>query len=88
MVRQQLPRAPLTTLTPLALAPHRSGGLSHAPRRLPVTAIPAPPWVRMLQAHADEAERDLATRAVSRDIARAAYEDVVGPHQQTHRKDT
>lgn len=46
-----------------------------------------PPWIAMVQAHADKAEQDLAARHVARDIANAAYETVVGPRPATHRKD-
>ncbi|MGP9682024.1 hypothetical protein [Brachybacterium sp. AOP3-A1-3] len=42
----------------------------------------APPWVAAMQAEADRAQAALTAR----DIARSAYEDVVGPHPQTHRK--
>ncbi|MDN5687091.1 MAG: hypothetical protein L0G94_10530 [Brachybacterium sp.] len=33
--------------------------------------------------HADQAEAKLTAR----DITRGVYEDVIGPHDQTHRKD-
>lgn len=46
-------------------------------------AYMAPPWALQLQAEADQAE----TTLVARDIARGAYEDVVGPHTQTHRSE-
>lgn len=41
-----------------------------------------PPWAAQMQAEADRAE----TALIARDIARGAYEDIVGPHTQTHRK--
>lgn len=31
---------------------------------------------------------DQQIRSTARDIARSAYENVVGPHAQTHRKET
>lgn len=43
----------------------------------------APPWAQLMQAEADRA--DIALEA--RDIARGAYENVVGPHVQTHRSE-
>lgn len=43
----------------------------------------APPWVALMQAEADRAQAALDAR----DIARSAYEDVVGTHDQTHRSD-
>lgn len=42
----------------------------------------APPWALQMQAEADRAE----TALTARDIARGAYEDIVGPHAQTHRR--
>ncbi len=50
----------------------------------------APPWIAMLQAHADQAEartRALTetTTSLARDITNSAYEDVVGPRPATHR---
>lgn len=48
-------------------------------------AYTAPPWVLLMQAHADQAEIDHAQRAVAKDIADAAYDDVRGPRSQTHR---
>lgn len=47
------------------------------------TPMPVPPWMAMVQAHADQAEAKLAAR----DITRGVYEDVIGPHDQKHRKD-
>lgn len=54
---------------------------------MPAPTYTAPPWVLLAQAHADRAEIDLAQRAVARDIANAAYDDVIGPRPQTHRKE-
>lgn len=48
----------------------------------------APPWIAMLQAHADQAENDPRRRGTenpARDIANSAYEDIVGPRPATHR---
>lgn len=58
------------------------------PPEAPMPAIPVPPWVLLVQAHADKAELDLAQRAVAKDIADAAYDDVAGPRRQTHRRET
>lgn len=47
----------------------------------------APPWVLLTQAHADKAELALAQRAVAKDIADAAHDDVACLCRQTHRKE-
>lgn len=49
-----------------------------------MTAMQTPPWMAMLQAHADQAQ----ARLDARDIANAAHDDVIGPRPQTHRKET
>lgn len=52
-----------------------------------MAAIPThlpPPWIAQMQAEADRAQAALDAR----DIARSVHEDVIGPHAQTHRKDT
>lgn len=51
------------------------------------TPMPVPPWMAMVQAHADRAQTDLDARAVARDITNGVYEEIVGPRPATHRKE-
>lgn len=51
------------------------------------TPMPVPPWMAMVQAHADRAEADLEARALARDITNGAYEDVIGRRPARHRKE-
>lgn len=52
-----------------------------------MTAVQLPPWLAMVQAHADRAQADLDARTTARDITNGVYDDVVGPRPQTHRKE-
>lgn len=52
-----------------------------------------PPWLAMVQAHADQAEQDPrrkaaeTLRSLSRDITNSVAEDVLGPRPARHRKE-